>query len=65
LSEIRAPFRRKIFLCLLIASITMLIAAIIRPYEYGPGTDLEILYLVIGIPIKVLNMWEWSELDLG
>ena len=60
----RAPFRRKVLLCLLVVPMVMLLVAIIKPFEYGPGTGMEILYLVIGIPIMVLNMWELFEPEI-
>lgn len=59
--NLKMTLRRKILLYLLIVPVVMLLAAIIKPFDYGPGTDMEILYLVIGIPISLVNMWEWCE----
>jgi len=47
--------RRKIVLSLLVIPIGMLFSAIIWPMEWGPGTDMEIVFLVVGLPICLLN----------
>ena len=51
--------RRKIFLGLLVIPIANIVASIISPLDYGPDTVNELVFLGIGIPISLLNAWEW------
>jgi hypothetical protein len=49
--------RRKLLLILMIIPIIMIIISI----GWGPDPGLELVYLVVGVPILVLNAWEYFD----
>jgi hypothetical protein len=54
-------FRKKILLILLIIPVTMIIIS------FGQATvdpGLELVYLVIGVPICILNIWDWFNPEI-
>jgi hypothetical protein len=58
----RLTFRRKILLGLLIIPIVIVIISLFQT-TLDPG--LELVYLVFGVPICVLNVWEWFEPEVA
>jgi len=54
--------RRIILLALLPISIVMLVASF---KQMLPDQGLELAFLMIGIPILVLNVWEWTLSNKG
>ncbi len=53
--------RKKILLGLLIIPLSMIIISFGQS-PVDPG--LELVYLVIGVPICVLNIWEWFNPEI-
>jgi hypothetical protein len=53
--------RKKILLGLLIIPVSMIIVSLFQT-TLDPG--LELTYLVFGVPICVLNVWEWFEPEI-
>ncbi len=54
--------RRIVLGVLLIIPLAMIISVLIWPEV---NSSLELIYLVVGVPILVLNAWEWTEPEMS
>jgi hypothetical protein len=57
--------RRWILLALLVIPLALVVLGIVFQSELGePPLWVEYPFLLVGVPIVIVNVWEWSEPEL-